>query len=126
MEGTLLMGISFSNNNQGGANYAQANAPIATNTSPGLYKRKRNLGGTDGPARNNNTWYSNSTGRPMMVCIGMYTSKNISVRSANSGNGAYLMATGGDPSEASNCFIVKHGDDYKTTGYRTWSEFESN
>ena len=117
------MGISFKNNNQGGANYAQANAPIATNTSPGLYKRKRNLGGTDGPARNNNTWYSNSTGRPMMVCIGMFTSKNIKVRSANSGNGSTIVATGGDPSESGNFPICPVGHYYCTTGYRTWSEF---
>ncbi len=126
MEGTLLMGILFSNNNQSGVNYAQANAPIATNTSPNLYKRKDGLGGTDGPSRSDNTWYSNSTGRPMMVCIGLHTSRDIRVRSANSGNGARVVWSGGDPSESSNCFIVKHGDDYKTTGARTWSEFESN
>ena len=52
-------------------------------------------------SRSNNTWYQNTTGRPIMLAVGMYTSKTLRVGSATN-NYADIVSTGGDPSEAMN------------------------
>lgn len=72
-------------------------------------------------SRSNNTWYQNTTGRPMMLGIGMLTNKTLRVGSATN-NYANVISTGGDPSEAMNEAIVPVNHYYWTNGKRTWSE----
>ena len=71
--------------------------------------------------RNNNTWYQNTTGRPIMLAVGMFTSKTLRVGSATN-NYADIVSTGGDPSEAMNEPVVPVNHYYWTNGYRTWTE----
>ena len=72
-------------------------------------------------SRSNNTWYQNTTGRPIMLAVGMFTSKTLRVGSATN-NYADIISTGGDPSEAMNEPVVPINHYYWTNGYRTWTE----
>ena len=76
-----------------------------------------------GITRGNNTWYQNTTGRPIQLGIGMHTSKDLRMKDQNNANNIVVAGTGGDPSESGNLPICPVGHYYCTTGYRTWSEF---
>jgi len=76
-----------------------------------------------GITRGNNTWYQNTTGRPIQLGIGMFTSKDLRMKDQNNANNTVVAGTGGDPSESGNLPICPVGHYYCTNGYRTWSEF---
>ena len=73
-------------------------------------------------SRSDNTWYQNTTGRPIQLGIGLLTSRYIYIGSSTS-NYVEVIATGGDHSEALNGHFVPVNHYYKTNGYRTWTEF---
>ena len=73
-------------------------------------------------SRSNNTWYQNTTNRPIQVAVGLHSSKHLRVGSST-GNYIDVIHTGGDASEAMNGAIVPQGHYYQTDGKRTWTEF---
>ena len=73
-------------------------------------------------SRNNNTWYQNTTGRPIQIAIGLLTSRHIHIGSSTS-NYVEVIHTGSDHSEAMNCAFVPQGHYYRTDCKRTWTEF---
>ena len=72
-------------------------------------------------SRSNNTWYQNTTNRPIQVAVGLHSSKHLRVGSSTS-NYIDVIHTGGDASEAMNGAIVPTNHYYQTDGYRTWTE----
>ena len=73
-------------------------------------------------SRNNNTWYQNTTGRPIQIAIGLLTSRHIHIGPATN-NYVEVIHTGGDHSEAMNGAIIPVNHYYRTDGKRTWTEF---
>lgn len=73
-------------------------------------------------SRSNNTWYQNTTGRPIQLGVALLKERWLQIGSSTS-NYVQVVSTGGDPSEAMNgCFVpVNHY--WRTNGKRTWSEF---
>ena len=72
-------------------------------------------------SRNNNTWYQNTTGRPIQIAIGLFSSKHIHI-GPSTGNYVEVIHTGSDPSEAMNGAIVPDDHYYQTDGARDWTE----
>ena len=72
-------------------------------------------------SRSNNTWYQNTTNRPIQVAVGLLTNKHLRVGSSTS-NYVDVIHTGSDHSEAMNGVIVPTNHYYQTDGYRTWTE----
>jgi len=72
--------------------------------------------------RSNNTWYQNTTGRPIQIAIGLLTSRHIHIGPATN-NYVEVVHTGSDHSEAMNGAIIPQGHYYRTDGKRTWTEF---
>ena len=72
-------------------------------------------------SRSNNTWYQNTTGRPIQIAIGLFTSKHIHIGPSTS-NYVEVIHTGSDPSEAMNGAIVPDDHYYQTDGARDWTE----
>ena len=72
-------------------------------------------------SRNNNTWYQNTTGRPMQIAPGMLTSSALYIGRSTT-TYAMVVATGGDHSEAMNGAIVPNGWYYWMDRIRTYSE----
>lgn len=74
------------------------------------------------PNRSNNTWYQNTTGRPIQLGVALLKDRWLQIGSSTS-NYVQVVGTGSDPSEAMNgCFVpVNHY--WRTNGKRTWSEF---
>ena len=72
-------------------------------------------------SRSNNTWYQNTTNRPIQVAVGLFTNKHLRVGSATN-NYVDVIHTGNDHSEAMNGAIVPNNHYYQTDGYRTWTE----
>ena len=73
-------------------------------------------------SRSNNTWYQNTTGRPIQIGIGLFSSKHIHIGPATN-NYVEVVHTGSDPSEAMNGAIIPVNHYYRTDGKRTWTEF---
>ena len=72
-------------------------------------------------SRSNNTWYQNTTGHPIQIAIGLYTSKEIWIGTSTSSY-IQVVGTGSDPSESMNEAIIPDDHYYKTNGYRDWTE----
>ena len=73
-------------------------------------------------SRNNNTWYQNTTGRPIQIGIGLFSSKHIHIGPATN-NYVEVVHTGGDYSESMNEPIVPVNHYYHSEDKRTWTEF---
>ena len=73
-------------------------------------------------SRSNNTWYQNTTGWPIQIGIGLFSSKHIHIGPATN-NYVEVVHTGSDPSEAMNGAIIPVNHYYRTDGKRTWTEF---
>ena len=73
-------------------------------------------------SRSNNTWYQNTTGRPIQIGIGLFSSKHIHIGPATN-NYVEVVHTGSDDSEAMNEAIVPVNHYYHSEDKRTWTEF---
>ena len=73
-------------------------------------------------SRSDNTWYQNTTGRPIQLSIGLHRSRYIRIGSST-GSYVTIVTTGGDYSEEANCPIVPVNHYYQTNGWRDWTEF---
>ena len=106
------MTINFS---RGGTESTQEAAAVGSGTQTWS---KYSVGST----RSNNTWYQNTTGRPIQIAIGLFTSRHIHIGPSTS-NYVEVVHTGSDHSEAMNGAIIPQGHYYRTDGRRTWTEF---
>ena len=93
-----------------------------SNTAVGTHAQPANGGQTwRNPSRSNQTWYQNSTGRPIQIAPGMHRNSQLYVgRSTTNYN--QVVVTGGDHSEAMNGAIVPSGWYYWMREIRTYSE----
>ena len=73
-------------------------------------------------SRNNNTWYQNTTGRPIQIAIGLLTSRHIYIGPSTS-NYVEVIHTGSDPSEAMNGAIIPVNHYYQSEDNSDWTEF---
>ena len=72
--------------------------------------------------RSNNTWYQNTTGRPIQIAIGLLTSRHIHIGPATN-NYVEIVHTGGDYSESMNEPIIPVNHYYQSEDKRDWTEF---
>ena len=73
-------------------------------------------------SRSKNTWYQNTTGRPIQLAIGHHRNAHLRVGPANN-NYVEVVHTGGDYSESMNEPIVPVNHYYHSEDKRTWTEF---
>ena len=73
-------------------------------------------------SRNNNTWYQNTTGRPIQLAIGHHRDAHIWVGPATN-NYVEIVHTGGDYSESMNEPIIPVNHYYQSEDKRDWTEF---
>lgn len=71
-----------------------------------------------------NTWYQNTTGRTIMLGLGLYKNSGIHVKNACGGWGTQITLGGGDPSEEAQCPLIPHGACWCVCGdgIRTFSQ----
>ncbi len=72
--------------------------------------------------RSANTWYQNTTGKPIQLAIGHHRDAHIWVGTSTV-NYVEIVHTGGDYSESMNEPIIPHGQYYQSGDKRDWTEF---
>lgn len=82
-----------------------------------------------GSSRSNNTWYQNTTGRPIQLAIGLLNNGVKLYVGPSTGSYTTINDAGGDPGEAANCPLVPTNWYFRVQtggsgdGAREWAEF---